>query len=116
RRTTSAEPRGTSAGPGGVEPGRRPPFPVAVPRLCGVRQTYLGRISMSQDGTEVIEHVAAQNRFTITVDGTQAGFAAYRDTELGRAFDHTEVDPAFGGRGLAGKVVAVALDEAVEAG
>ncbi len=71
---------------------------------------------MSQDGTEVIEHVAAQNRFTITVDGTQAGFAAYRDTELGRAFDHTEVDPAFGGRGLAGKVVAVALDEAVEAG
>jgi predicted GNAT family acetyltransferase len=52
------------------------------------------------------------SRFEIHVDGKLAGFAAYR---LGRdriSFTHTEIDDAFAGQGLGGKLVRAGLDAA----
>lgn len=59
--------------------------------------------------SEKIVHNEQKNRFEIFADDTLAGFAAYSPADGARDFDHTEVDPEFGGRGLAGKVVAAAL-------
>ncbi|MET4167651.1 MULTISPECIES: GNAT family N-acetyltransferase [Gordonia] len=65
----------------------------------------------------------AERRYDIHVDAPAgealAGFAEYRDRVSGtdapttaRVFFHTEVDPAFGGRGLATILVREALDDA----
>jgi predicted GNAT family acetyltransferase len=53
----------------------------------------------------------AESRYEIH-DGDQlAGFAVYRLTGSQIAFTHTEVPPAFGGRGLARQLVTEALDD-----
>lgn len=51
----------------------------------------------------------ANDRFTVTVDGDLAGFAQYRRRPGALAFVHTEIDPAFGGRGLGTELIAGAL-------
>jgi len=52
------------------------------------------------------------DRYTIVVDGVDAGFESFADLPDGsRVLYHTEVDPAFGGRGLAGTLVAGVLDD-----
>jgi predicted GNAT family acetyltransferase len=57
------------------------------------------------------------HRYTISVEGEVAGFAAYADRGDGesgtvrRVFYHTEVQEAFGGRGLATILVTAALDD-----
>lgn len=58
-----------------------------------------------------VVHEPAAHRFVVTVDGDLAGFTAYREREAGTVFDfvHTEIDPAFGGRGLGGVLVSEAL-------
>lgn len=72
--------------------------------------------------TTVRDNPAAR-RYDIHVDApggeALAGFAEYRDRVSGtdastteRVFFHTEVDPAFGGRGLATILVREALDDA----
>ena len=48
--------------------------------------------------TEVTEEA---DRFSISVDGDKAGFTEYVDRGNQRVFPHTEIDDAFGGRGLA---------------
>ena len=54
----------------------------------------------------------AEHRYEI-YDGDQlAGFSEYKLTESRIAFTHTEVDPAFGGRGLARQLVDGELDDA----
>lgn len=64
---------------------------------------------------EVVD-VVERSRFEVLVDGTSAGLADYRDAERAgavvRTFFHTEVDPAFEGRGLGGALVRAALDDA----
>ncbi|MFI6508625.1 GNAT family N-acetyltransferase [Streptosporangium sp. NPDC050855] len=50
------------------------------------------------------------SRFEITVDGTAAGFAAYRLRAGKIIFTHTEISPAFEGRGLGGRLASAALD------
>ena len=55
-------------------------------------------------------------RFTISVDGRTVGFAEFSDRTGRRTFFHTEVDPAFQGRGLASIVVKAALDATRDAG
>ncbi|HMG45085.1 MAG TPA: GNAT family N-acetyltransferase [Acidimicrobiales bacterium] len=52
-----------------------------------------------------------RSRYELTVDGELAGFAAYRDMKGTRVFTHTEVFPAFGGRGLGSILVRSSLDE-----
>jgi uncharacterized protein len=54
----------------------------------------------------------AQERYEITADGEVAGFAEYRLRPGLIAFIHTEIDDRFGGRGLGGKLVSAALDDA----
>jgi predicted GNAT family acetyltransferase len=50
-------------------------------------------------------------RYEILVDGQVAGFVTYRDVAGSRALLHTEVDPAFEGRGLASRLIQYALDD-----
>lgn len=55
-----------------------------------------------------------KNRYEIIVDDEVAGYAEF-DEDAGRrlVFSHTEIDPAYGGRGLGTKLVAAAMaDEA----
>lgn len=76
-----------------------------------------------QDGTTTDKTGAAvsvaedpgKHRYTVSVEGRVAGFAEYADRETGsaiqRVFYHTEVDEAFGGRGLATILVTEALND-----
>ncbi len=53
-----------------------------------------------------------RRRYELTEDGTVVGFLAYRIADGVIDLFHTEVDPDHGGRGLAARVVAYALDDA----
>ena len=55
---------------------------------------------------------AEQTRFEITSDGAQAGFAQYVTRPGRMIFVHTEIDPAFEGKGLGSALAKAALDEA----
>ena len=57
-----------------------------------------------------------QSRYEITVDGALAGFAAYRRREGRIVFTHTEVDDAYAGQGLGGRLARGALDDVRAAG
>lgn len=65
-----------------------------------------------------VAHHPERGRYVVTVDGVEAGFAEYRARAGGTRLDffHTEIDPAFGGRGLGGTLVSTALEEARAAG
>ena len=52
-----------------------------------------------------------RRRYEITADGEVAGFAEYILTDELVTFTHTEIDPAFEGRGLGGALVRAALDD-----
>lgn len=58
----------------------------------------------------------AKSRYTATIDGQVAGFAAYRRHGDRVVFTHTEVDPAFEGRGVGGVIARYALDDVRAAG
>jgi uncharacterized protein len=49
-------------------------------------------------------------RYEITVDGAHAGEAVYVRKGSRTIFTHTEIDDAFGGQGLGGKLAKGALD------
>ncbi|MDV8022821.1 GNAT family N-acetyltransferase [Rhodococcus sp. IEGM 1330] len=67
-------------------------------------------MTVDKTGAEV-EIAQQSDRFTISVEGTRAGFTEFVDDEQGRRiFFHTEVDAAYGGRGLATVLVQRALD------
>ena len=57
-----------------------------------------------------VVHEPERSRFVIYLADILAGLAAYRDEPGRRVFTHTEVDQAFSGRGLAGRLAAYALD------
>ncbi|MPV51092.1 GNAT family N-acetyltransferase [Pseudactinotalea sp. HY160] len=69
------------------------------------------------DGVTV-RHDPQRSRFVVAVEGEDVGVAAYhRDPGTDRwVFDHTVVEPAHGGQGLAGRLVRYALDQAVAVG
>ena len=52
-----------------------------------------------------------EHRWEARVGGKPAGFAAYRLTDELVVFTHTEVDPAFEGRGVGSALARAALDE-----
>lgn len=64
---------------------------------------------------EIVDNPEGQ-RFEARVGGALAGFADYRDREGVRAFPHTEVDPAFGGRGIGSTLVDEALRATIAGG
>lgn len=66
-----------------------------------------------------LDEDTTKNRFALSHEDTVIGFADYIDrTDAGgtvRTFTHTEVSPAFGGRGLAAKLVGFALESTAAA-
>ncbi|MCV7103982.1 GNAT family N-acetyltransferase [Mycobacterium palustre] len=56
---------------------------------------------------------AEQDRYTIAVDGKTVGLADFADRGDQRVFYHTEVDPSYGGRGLATILIEEALQAAL---
>lgn len=58
----------------------------------------------------------ASRRYEITADGEVAGFVTYRDNGAVRTLLHTEVDPAYEGRGLGSRLIQAALDDVRERG
>jgi predicted GNAT family acetyltransferase len=63
-----------------------------------------------------IEDVPDRHRFEAMIDETVAGFLDYRRRGGRITLVHTEVDPAFEGRGVGSALARHALDEAVRAG
>ncbi len=59
---------------------------------------------------------AEEGRYTIAVDGKTVGLADFADRGDQRVFYHTEIDPAYGGRGLATILVEEALNAARDEG
>lgn len=53
-----------------------------------------------------------ENRYEIHDGDLLAGFSDYKLTQHTIAFTHTEIDPAFNGRGLARRLVTEELDDA----
>ncbi|MQY03123.1 GNAT family N-acetyltransferase [Actinomadura macrotermitis] len=54
---------------------------------------------------------AGQGRYEIREDGALAGFAEYRLDAGSIVFTHTEVDPAFEGKGVGSALARGALDD-----
>ena len=61
--------------------------------------------------TAEITHNEADQQYEITVDGERAGFTVAREEGDVVVFPHTEIDERFEGQGLAGELVAHALDD-----
>jgi len=59
-----------------------------------------------------IRNDAAAQRYVATLDGQQAGFAAYLRARDRVALMHTEVDAEFEGHGIGGALARFALDDA----
>lgn len=53
----------------------------------------------------------AKSQYEVTVDGTLAGYAQYRDMGETRVFTHTVVFPEFEGHGVGTQLVQTALDD-----
>lgn len=60
--------------------------------------------------TEISDN-AGQGRYEIRLDGELAGFVVYEKREGSVVLVHTEVDPAFKGRGVGGSLARGVLDD-----
>lgn len=71
----------------------------------------------SDDDQITVVRDDAESRYEVRVGDVLAGFTEYERDDQGRlVFAHTEVDPAFGGRGLATRVIADAMADAAAQG
>ena len=68
-----------------------------------------------QETIEVVDHPEAE-RYEIHVNGVLAGRTEYVRGPGQIAFTHTEVDQAYGGRGLAARLAQKSLDDARSSG
>jgi len=59
----------------------------------------------------VVTDKPEEHRYEIAVDGKVAGFIDYHDRGDRRALNHTEIDAAYVGQGLASIIVRTALDD-----
>src|SRR6476660_10142285 len=74
-------------------------------------------MSQPADDAEVsVREAPDKHRFEIWVGEVLAGFTVYRARPEQYTFVHTEIDPAFGGRGLASVLIKAALDAMRERG
>lgn len=64
----------------------------------------------------VVTNNEDENRYEARIGDAVAGFAAYQLTDELIVFTHTEVDPAFEGKGVGSALARFALDEVREAG
>lgn len=72
-------------------------------------------IGHAEDMDTIVTNRPEAGRFELTVDGEPAGRLDYQLTGTVALMPHTEVFPAFGGRGLGALLVRAALDHAREA-
>jgi len=75
-----------------------------------------GRASAPGGPAVTVAQLQDDQRFEVRVGGETAGFTAYVDAGGQRIFYHTEVGEQFAGQGLAGRLVAQALEETRQAG
>jgi predicted GNAT family acetyltransferase len=61
-------------------------------------------------------HLPENRRYTLELDGKTVCVSVYSDHLKQRTFLHTEVDPEFGGRGLATRLIRESLDDCREHG
>jgi len=72
---------------------------------------------MTTDKTGADTTISAEDgKYTIAVEGKTVGLADFADRGDQRVFYHTEIDPAYGGRGLATILVEEALNSARDEG
>lgn len=72
---------------------------------------------MTTDKTGAETTISAEDgKYTIAVEGKTVGVADFADRDNQRVFYHTEIDPAYGGRGLATILVEEALNSARDEG
>lgn len=67
-------------------------------------------MASSEEATGVSDNPALR-RYELHVAGQLAGFAEYRSVRGRLIFTHTEIDPAFEGRGLGGRLAKGTLDD-----
>lgn len=79
------------------------------------REVHNGPTTDKTGAAVTVAEELSKHRYTVTVEGQVVGFAEFADREAGdaitRVFYHTEVDEAFGGRGLATTLVAESLND-----
>ena len=63
-----------------------------------------------------VTHDTTAERYLITVDGRDAGYAGYIQGDGVRDFHHTVIDPEFRGQGLSKPLIQAALDDTRAAG
>ena len=63
-----------------------------------------------------VTHDTTAERYLITVDGRDAGYADYVQGDGVRDFHHTVIDPEFRGQGLSKPLIQAALDDTRAAG
>ncbi|MCT9819269.1 N-acetyltransferase [Microbacterium sp. W1N] len=72
---------------------------------------------MTEASTPTVTRNDEKSRYEIHLDDVLAGYAEFEPDDHGRqVYAHTEIDPAFGGRGLGTTLVAAALADAAERG
>jgi len=62
--------------------------------------------------TPEIEHEPDAHKYSLILDGAEIGYAKYRDDGDRRIFTHTVVEPEFGGRGYATRLIDHAVGDA----
>ncbi|MDQ2838022.1 MAG: N-acetyltransferase [Actinomycetota bacterium] len=67
-------------------------------------------MTVPADGVQLVKNAAA-HRYEIQLDGERVGFASYSERGDTVVLPHAETLPAFGGRGLAGRLIAFSLDD-----
>lgn len=63
------------------------------------------------DDTPTIENTPARHRYELTLGGEVAAMIQYHEKGGEIELEHTEVDPRYEGRGLAGKIAQFAFDD-----
>lgn len=76
----------------------------------GVAVPYGAMIGGMTDNVSVAD-APDRKRYEATVDGRVAGYAEYLATGALTVFTHTEVEPAYEGRGVGGALARFALDD-----
>jgi uncharacterized protein len=66
----------------------------------------------ASSGEHVIEHLEAQHRFRLSVDGAEAVVLDYSEQPGIRDITHTYSDPRFRGTGVASELVQFVFDDA----
>jgi predicted GNAT family acetyltransferase len=70
---------------------------------------------VTRNASPEISDAPERRRYEARIDGEVAGFLTYRRGDDGIVLRHTQVDPAFEGRGVGSGLARTALDQAREA-